>query len=132
MKTNLAITIVLTAFITAAISVRAQNAAAPPQDQQVTNSATPTIVFDQFTRRIQNCKGPFAELEKWFKLIKPELQNLGYTSKQIADLKNKLSSGTPALADARLFSEKWLARHGERLDPNDILHRFTTSLPTSE
>jgi hypothetical protein len=90
----------------------------PPPAAPTNAPATPK--FDAFVQRLQNCTGVFAAANQWFKVMKPALEELGYTKDEVKELKKKLSGSQATLLDARRFSERWLSRHGEQLNPQAI------------
>lgn len=80
--------------------------------------ATPK--FDAFVGRLQACTGLLASANQWFKVMKPALEELGYTKDEIKAVKQHLGDRCATPADARLFSQRWLNKHAEPLDPQTI------------
>lgn len=91
-----------------------------PSHAQVTS---PAPQFDHLLVRLQSCKGMIPALTQWQKVLKPALQDLGYGEEEVKKIKTALSKHTITLADARLFSERWLARHREQVSP-DAIYEF--------
>jgi hypothetical protein len=90
----------------------------PPNTVPTNAPATPK--FDGFVLRLQTCTGMFATAKQWLQVMKPALEELGYTKDEVKELKKKLSASQATLLDARRFSERWLSRHGEQLNPQAI------------
>ena len=107
-----------------ALPGRSQETLPLPGERTAANASAPTPLFDRFVNRLQGCTGMFAEWTQWFKIMKPALEELGYTPEQIKEIRAKLGAHKITLADARTFSERWLRRHGERLDPVVIYDRL--------
>ncbi len=104
----------------------------PPLQLRV-QSTTPE--FDRFLVRLQTCKGVIVALSQWVRVLKPTLQELGYSDEQIRHIKTALSKSTVTLADAEFFSERWLAKHHEQVRPGTIyefLHHGKAASETIE
>jgi hypothetical protein len=81
----------------------------------------PTPEFDKFVGRLESCTGMLRKLNEWSKVLKPTIRELGYSEQEIGLTKKALRNSTVTIQDAELFSQKWLAVHGERLDAVKIL-----------
>jgi hypothetical protein len=90
----------------------------PPRAAQTNAPATPK--FDAFVHRLQDCTGLLATANQWFKVMKPGLEDLGYTKEEIKAIKQRLSDHCATLDDAYLFSQRWAHKHGEPLNPHAI------------
>jgi hypothetical protein len=124
--------LLLTAALTLISAPLANAGTNAPKPEVAAHATAPAPEFERFLVRLQSCKGMIPALSQWLKVLKPTLQDLGYSEEQLKQIKTVLCKNTVTLADARLFSERWLARHREQVSPNDIYEFLRRGKTVSE
>lgn len=117
MKTINVMLLLASLTFTATFNGQTQETLPFPSEKTPTNAVATPPIFGRFVTRLQSCTGLFAHVNQWFKVMKPALEELGYTRAEIKEIRAKLGAHKATMPDAHLFTERWLRKHGEQLDP---------------